>query len=71
MNTVNVALATAAAVTREFDFLWWLLLCTCREEYPKEGFGDFGLRFGFCLTAGGGGEGGSGGGGGGGGGGKN
>jgi hypothetical protein len=31
-NTVHVALATAAAVTRECDFLWWLLFC--REEYP-------------------------------------
>ena len=46
-NTVHVALATAAAVTRECEFLWWLLLC--REEYPKEGFGDFGLCFGFCF----------------------
>jgi len=62
-NTVHVALATAAAVTRECEFLWWLLLC--REEYPKEGFGDFGLCFGFCFAAGGSGGGGGGGGGGG------
>jgi len=55
-NTVHVALAIAAAVTRECDFLWWLLFC--REEYPKEGFGDFGLCFGFCLAAGEGGGGG-------------